>query len=354
MLSSRAMTELPAHLTTTYRTVEMHTGGEPVRLVLEGFPEPHGATVLEKRHDAVGTARPPPPPSHVGASRPRRDVWRTSGSGRPARRVWRAVHAPLRLQHDVRPRHDRSRPLGRRVRSRPAARRHAPTSSWNAPAVRSRCMSRTAAPVSPSTASRRSPPRSTPKSSFPASAGSSATSAMAVRSTPSCRPRASASISRASPVGQLRAAALAIMRAIRARGEVRHPTEPDLSFLYSAILTDDTPPASPRPTPPSLRVRRGPDRPQRHRQRRHRAYGGRCRARPDRARRNPRIRRRLRRAVPRRAAGRGTRSGRIAPGASASPAPRRSAAPRPGSSRTGDRLGDGFAIEDATPLPIMA
>lgn len=32
---------------------------------------------------------------------------------------------------------------------------------------------------------------------------------------------------------------------IRARGEVRHPTEPDLSFLYGVILTDDTPPASP-------------------------------------------------------------------------------------------------------------
>jgi proline racemase len=37
----------------SYRTVEMHTGGEPVRLVLEGFPEPSGASVLEKRHDAA-------------------------------------------------------------------------------------------------------------------------------------------------------------------------------------------------------------------------------------------------------------------------------------------------------------
>ena len=36
-----------------YRTVEMHTGGEPVRLVLEGFPEPHGGSVLEKRMDAA-------------------------------------------------------------------------------------------------------------------------------------------------------------------------------------------------------------------------------------------------------------------------------------------------------------
>jgi trans-L-3-hydroxyproline dehydratase len=38
------------------------------------------------------------------------------------------------------------------------------------------------------------------------------------------------------------------MHVIRARGVVRHPTEPDLSFLYSVILTDDTPPASSRPS----------------------------------------------------------------------------------------------------------
>lgn len=44
-----------------------------------------------------------------------------------------------------------------------------------------------------------------------------------------------------SPVGQLRAGALAVMRAIRARGAVWHPTEPELSFLYSVILTGDTP-----------------------------------------------------------------------------------------------------------------
>lgn len=50
------------------------------------------------------------------------------------------------------------------------------------------------------------------------------------------------------PVGELRTAALAIMQSIRTRGEVRHPTEPELSFLYSAILTDDTPPDSPLPT----------------------------------------------------------------------------------------------------------
>ena len=30
-------------------TTEMHTGGEPVRIIESGFPEPQGATILEKR-----------------------------------------------------------------------------------------------------------------------------------------------------------------------------------------------------------------------------------------------------------------------------------------------------------------
>src|ERR1700756_924742 len=46
------MSDLPSRSIASYRTVEMHTGGEPVRLVLEGFPEPRGSTVLEKRQDA--------------------------------------------------------------------------------------------------------------------------------------------------------------------------------------------------------------------------------------------------------------------------------------------------------------
>ncbi len=33
-------------------TVEMHTGGEPVRIVTGGYPAPRGATVLDKRRDA--------------------------------------------------------------------------------------------------------------------------------------------------------------------------------------------------------------------------------------------------------------------------------------------------------------
>jgi trans-L-3-hydroxyproline dehydratase len=37
----------------TYRTIDMHTAGEPVRIVLDGFPEPQGASVLAKRNDAM-------------------------------------------------------------------------------------------------------------------------------------------------------------------------------------------------------------------------------------------------------------------------------------------------------------
>ncbi|HUB10560.1 MAG TPA: proline racemase family protein [Acetobacteraceae bacterium] len=37
----------------TYRTIDMHTAGEPVRIVLDGFPEPRGDSVLAKRADAM-------------------------------------------------------------------------------------------------------------------------------------------------------------------------------------------------------------------------------------------------------------------------------------------------------------
>ncbi|HEY3846417.1 MAG TPA: proline racemase family protein [Acetobacteraceae bacterium] len=45
--------DLPRRMFATYRTIDMHTGGEPVRIVLDGFPEPHGDTVLAKRADAM-------------------------------------------------------------------------------------------------------------------------------------------------------------------------------------------------------------------------------------------------------------------------------------------------------------
>lgn len=50
------MTAMPTSPMTdrpTYRVTDMHTAGEPVRIVLSGFPEPRGATVLAKRADAM-------------------------------------------------------------------------------------------------------------------------------------------------------------------------------------------------------------------------------------------------------------------------------------------------------------
>jgi len=36
----------------TYDTIDMHTAGEPVRIVVAGYPDLHGHTILEKRRDA--------------------------------------------------------------------------------------------------------------------------------------------------------------------------------------------------------------------------------------------------------------------------------------------------------------
>jgi proline racemase len=33
----------------TFRTIDAHTAGEPLRLIIEGWPEPEGATILERR-----------------------------------------------------------------------------------------------------------------------------------------------------------------------------------------------------------------------------------------------------------------------------------------------------------------
>lgn len=36
----------------TFRTIDAHTAGEPLRLIVEGWPEPEGATILERREFA--------------------------------------------------------------------------------------------------------------------------------------------------------------------------------------------------------------------------------------------------------------------------------------------------------------
>lgn len=53
---------------------------------------------------------------------------------------------------------------------------------------------------------------------------------------------------RATPLHRLVGAATAITDAARAGTAVRHPSEPDLSFLYGTILTDDEPPGPDRPS----------------------------------------------------------------------------------------------------------
>jgi trans-L-3-hydroxyproline dehydratase len=48
------------------------------------------------------------------------------------------------------------------------------------------------------------------------------------------------------PIAPLREAACRITETIRARMQIRHPTEPDLGFLYGTILTDDIVPGEDR------------------------------------------------------------------------------------------------------------
>jgi proline racemase len=103
---------MPAAETVAIETVEMHTGGEPVRIVTAGYPPVPGSTILDKRryardhldhlrrmlifeprghHDMYGV--------HAGRAR--------SARGRPRG----AVHAQRGLFDHVRPRDHRARPL---------------------------------------------------------------------------------------------------------------------------------------------------------------------------------------------------------------------------------------------------
>lgn len=44
---------LPAQVAASYQVLDMHTAGEPVRIVLAGFPQPRGDSVLARRADAM-------------------------------------------------------------------------------------------------------------------------------------------------------------------------------------------------------------------------------------------------------------------------------------------------------------
>ena len=241
------MTELPIRPTATYRTIEMHTGGEPVRLVLEGFPEPDGATVLQKRHDAA---------SRLDIHR-RRLMLEPRGHAEmygalPVSASAPAAFGVLFMHHS-----GFSTMCG-----------HATIAlgRWAVDSGRVKLRDGCAdfimeCPCGPVSVHVSNGGASVAFDSVPAFASELDTE-VEVASFGRIRCDigyggafyAILSASRlgldldSTPVGQLRAAALAIMRTIRARGAVRHPTEPDLSFLYSVLLTDDTLPGSPVPS----------------------------------------------------------------------------------------------------------
>jgi proline racemase len=239
------MTDLPTQ--PSYRTVEMHTAGEPVRLVLEGFPEPRGATVLDKRHDAS---------ARLDVHR-RRLMLEPRGHAEmygalPVTAAAPAAFGVLFMHHS-----GFSTMCG-----------HATIAlgRWAVDSRRVKLVDGRAdfileCPCGPVEVHVTDSGANVAFDSVLAFAAELDTTVDVPEFgrvvcdigyggafyaiLPASRLGLDLSIA---PVGQLRAAALAIMRTIRARGQVRHPTEPELSFLYSAILTDDTPPDSPQPT----------------------------------------------------------------------------------------------------------
>ena len=105
----------------TLQVMDLHTAGEPLRLVRSGFPDVPMLPVLERRQwvkDNVDNVRQALMYEPRGHSRHvRRDP---AAAVQRLRRHDRAVHAQRGLQHDVRPRHhrdhdrpDRGRPLPR-------------------------------------------------------------------------------------------------------------------------------------------------------------------------------------------------------------------------------------------------
>jgi proline racemase len=241
------MTNLSARSIATYRTVEMHTGGEPVRLVLEGFPEPRGASVLEKRQDAAtrldlhrrrlmleprGHAEmygalvvPAASPAAFGVLFMHHSGFSTMcGHATIALGRWAVISGRVPL-HSGTADFILECPCGPVALHVSDGGAHVAFDSVPAFAAA------LDAPVDlPSTG----------RVLYDIGYGGAFYAIL-----PASRLGLDL---HTSPVGQLRAAALAVMHVIRTRSEVHHPTEPDLSFLYGAILTDDTPPAAPRPS----------------------------------------------------------------------------------------------------------
>ena len=106
------------------KTIDAHAAGEPLRLIVDGFPSPRGKTMLAKREwvrthaDHLRRALMLEPRGHAdmyGA------ILTEPVCAGLARR--RPVHAQRGLQHDVRPRHHRGDDDGARARAADAGRR---------------------------------------------------------------------------------------------------------------------------------------------------------------------------------------------------------------------------------------
>ena len=119
----------------TLKTIDAHAAGEPLRLIVDGFPvaaRQDDARQARMGADARGS---PAPRADARAARPRRHVRRDphrAGDARLARR--RPLHAQRRLQHDVRPRHHRGDDDGARARAADARAATATTVVYDAPA----------------------------------------------------------------------------------------------------------------------------------------------------------------------------------------------------------------------------
>jgi trans-L-3-hydroxyproline dehydratase len=231
-----------------YRTVEMHAGGEPVRLVLEGFPEPRGATVLEKRNDAAA----------------RLDVHRRRLMLEP--RGHAEMYGALPVQASVPGAAFGVLFMHHSGFSTMCGHATIALGRWAVDsgrvALRDGCAEFVLeCPCGPVAVHVADGGASVAFDSVPAFAAALDT----VVEVPGLG-RVTCDIGfggafyailpasrigfdlSATPVRRLRAAARTITDAIRARGDIRHPDEADLSFLYGTILIDDIPPASPRVT----------------------------------------------------------------------------------------------------------
>jgi proline racemase len=220
------MSDLSAHPIATYRTVEMHTGGEPVRLIVAGFPEPRGTRVLDKRHDAAsrldlhrrrlmleprGHAEmygalvvPAAPPAAFGVLFMHHSGFSTMcGHATIALGRWAVASGRVPL-HDGRAAFIMECPCG------PVAVHVADDGA------------RVAFDSVPAFAAALDTSIDLP------GAGRILCDIGYGGAFYAILPASRVGLNlQTAPVGQLRAAALAVMQAIRARGEVRHPTEPD-------------------------------------------------------------------------------------------------------------------------------